>query len=135
MAKAKSNIVAGSDQVNSFMESLDHPHKAAINDLRAAIKTADSRIVEEIKWNAPSFKLEDHFATFKLHPPKSIQIVLHRGVKPKPLAIKFQIEDRHGLVHWKAPDRCLLEIPTSEMAIALKSEIVDLVRQWIAQLE
>lgn len=121
-------------QVTAFMENLDHPHKAAINELRQAIRALDSRISEEIKWNAPSFRLDDHFATFKLYPPKNIQLVLHRGAKPKPIEKPFVLEDPHGLAQWKAPDRCVLVVQSSEQALALKDEIVGLVQQWIKQL-
>lgn len=134
MTKMRSETDAESESVRLFMEGLNHPHKAAINDLRLAIKAADARIVEEIKWNAPSFKLEDHFATFKLHPPKNIQLVLHRGAKPKPCKKPFVLEDPHGLVNWKAPDRCILEIQSTEQVSSLKREIVGLVQQWIKQL-
>jgi hypothetical protein len=44
--KKKSPAVA---DVESFMKKLDHPYKAGIGRLRAAIKSLDSKIVEEIK--------------------------------------------------------------------------------------
>ncbi|WP_108124651.1 DUF1801 domain-containing protein [Saccharospirillum mangrovi] len=122
------------NSAESFMAASEHPHKAAINELRAAILNIDARIVEEVKWNAPSFKIDDHFATFRLHPPKNIQIVLHRGAKPKPLEKAMQLEDPNGFVNWKAPDRCVLEIQSSEQALAHKRDIIDLIRQWISQL-
>lgn len=134
MAKKQSAVDAGGNQADLFMENLEHPHKAAINELRQAIRAVDSRISEEIKWNAPSFKLEDHFATFKLHPPKNIQLVLHRGAKPKLVEKPFVLDDPHGLVNWKAPDRCVLELQSSEQALSLQDEIVNLVQQWIKQL-
>lgn len=134
MAKKQSEIGTEKDQVRLFMDRLDHPHKSAIDELRSAIKAADARIVEEIKWNAPSFKIDDHFATFKLHPPKNIQLVLHRGAKPKPVERPFTLDDRHGIVQWKAPDRCVLVIESSEQALSLKDEIAGLVQQWIKLL-
>lgn len=134
MAKKQSAVAAGDDPADLFMENLEHPHKAAIAALRQAIKAADSCISEEIKWNASSFKLEEHFATFKLHPPKNIQLVLHRGAKPKPVEKPFVLDDPHGLANWKAPDRCVLVIQSSDQAFSLKNEIVSLVQQWISQL-
>ena len=56
-------------EVDALMAALDHPGKDGIELLRQAILGIDPRIREEVKWNAPSFRLEDHFATFKLHPP------------------------------------------------------------------
>ena len=65
--------------VEAFLERLEHPHLAAIRLLRAAILSADPRIQESVKWNAPSFALGEHFATFKLRPVETVQIVLHTG--------------------------------------------------------
>ncbi|MEQ1557438.1 MAG: DUF1801 domain-containing protein [Methyloglobulus sp.] len=120
--------------VESFMCELDHPCKDGINRLRSAIKSLDSRIQEEVKWNSPSYKLEDHFATFKLYPPKQIQLVLHRGAKPKVLDKQLGLPDPHGLLKWVAPDRCVLSLRSSEQAIELESEVQELVRLWVAQL-
>lgn len=43
-----------------FLSALDHPHKAGIERLRAGILTLDRGITEQVKWNAPSFRLDDH---------------------------------------------------------------------------
>ena len=47
---------------------------------------ADLGLSEGVKWNAPSFLIGHHFATFKLHPPKQVQIVFHTdtGAKKPP---------------------------------------------------
>lgn len=82
-----------SSEVDVFMKQLDHPFKADIDRLRVAMRGVDPKITEEIKWNAPSFKIDEHFATFKLHPPKHIQIVLHTGAKPKAPQKSFSLED------------------------------------------
>jgi hypothetical protein len=120
--------------VDSFIKQLDHPCKAGINRLRAAIKSLDSSIVEEIKWNAPSFKIEDHFATFKLYPPKNIQIVLHTGAKPKTPLRAFMVDDPHQLLKWPAIDRCVLTLQSSEQAEQLQEIVTKMVKQWIQQL-
>ncbi len=120
--------------VTAFMALLDHPYKEGIERLRAAIMALDSTMVEEIKWNAPSFRLEDHFATFKLHPPTNIQIVLHRGAKPKPVDKTYALTDTHGLLKWAAADRCVITLASSEQARQLELEVAAIVRQWIAQL-
>lgn len=122
------------DEVTLFMEQLDHPYKAQINQLRGLIKKLNPEILEEIKWNAPSFKLEEHFATFKLHPPKHIQIVLHRGVKPKNDNKQFLLTDAHGLIKWAASDRCVLTLTSAEQVMELEKEISSILRQWIEQL-
>jgi hypothetical protein len=90
--------------------------------------------LEEIKWNAPSFKIEDHFATFKLYPPKNIQIVLHTGAKPKTPLRAFTLDDPHKLLKWPTIDRCVLTLQSSEQAAQLEGVVTKMVRQWIQQL-
>nr|WP_242470990.1 DUF1801 domain-containing protein [Thiocystis violacea] len=97
--------------------------------MRAAIKAIDTRIVEEIKWNAPSFRIDDHFATFKLHPPKSIQLVLRRGAKPKSPRKAFRLDDTYGLLKWPAIDRCVITLESSERAKALEQVVVEMVKE------
>lgn len=69
--------------VDAFMAELDHPLKAEIEALRAIIRPLDPRIVESIKWNAPSYAIDDHFATLRLYPRRTLQVVLHTGAKVK----------------------------------------------------
>lgn len=102
--------------------------------LREAILGIDPRIVEEVKWNAPSFRLADHFATFKLHPPRSIQLVLHTGAKPKLPPRQFVLVGGGHLVKWAAQDRCVITVADSAAAEAQQDVVVDLVRQWMGQL-
>jgi hypothetical protein len=40
------------------MGALDHPMKEGVEHLRGVIRAIDPRIVEEVKWNAPSYKLD-----------------------------------------------------------------------------
>src|SRR5262245_60528398 len=40
--------------VAAYLKSLEHPHKAAVVAIRKLILDIDSRVEEEVKWNAPS---------------------------------------------------------------------------------
>jgi len=55
-----------SEAVDAFMAALDHPFKVEIEAIRQAILGADPRIREGIKWNAPSFRTTEYFATTHL---------------------------------------------------------------------
>ena len=89
---------AGPQSAESLLAALEHPHKAGILRLRRIILDLDQRITEEVKWNAPSFRIDEHFATFKLHPPKHIQLVLHTGAKARSNTQTFDIDDPHRLL-------------------------------------
>jgi hypothetical protein len=121
--------------VDAFMAKLEHPHKAAIEDLRVQIRAIDPRITEAITWNAPSFLIVDHFATFKLHPPTQLQLVLHTGAKLKAQPTEFVIADPHKLLIWPAKDRSVLTFTSHTHVIELLPQILAILRQWITQLE
>ena len=94
-----------SAEVDAYMSALEHPMAAQVERLRSAILGVDVRVNESIKWNAPSFYIDDHFATFNLHYPDRIQIVLHAGAKVNPDAKQFEVSDPDGLLKWAAADR------------------------------
>lgn len=116
------------------MEALDHPHKTGIETLRSAILGADPRIAEEIKWKAPSYKLKDHFLTFRLFPSKPIQLIFHVGAKPLVPARAFTLDLPPEVVRWAAPDRCVLTFVDAQQAEALAPRVALAVRQWLSQL-
>lgn len=120
--------------VQAFLDNLDHPHKPAIAALRSLILSLDPRIREEVKWNAPSFYIVEHFATFRLHPPVAVQLVLHTGAKKRTREGEIRIDDPHGLLKWAAADRCILTLRDGQEAHALQEEVGRIVCQWIAQL-
>ena len=135
MARPKTKTTSvGSSAVADFIAKMEHPHKAGIEQLREMILGLDGQVSEEIKWNAPSFKLNDHFATFKLQPPKNIQLVLHTGAKAKSNAKAFSVDDPDGLLKWPATDRCVLTLRSTAELESHQGEVLRILRQWIAQL-
>ncbi|MCB9248656.1 MAG: DUF1801 domain-containing protein [Ignavibacteriales bacterium] len=109
--------------------------KDGVELLRNVIKNSNKNIVEEIKWNSPSYKIDFHFATFKLYPPKNIQLVLHTDAKVKEKPKNIQLDDPHKIIKWAAPDRCVITIKSNEEAIKLKNQISEIVKNWIEQLD
>ena len=77
MTKAKP-AMHGTEQVNDFMDQLDHPFKAEVEMIREMIKTVNKDVVEQIKWNAPSFSYKgETLVTFNLWEKKRIHLVFH----------------------------------------------------------
>lgn len=77
MTKAKP-AMHGTEQVNDFMDQLDHPFKAEVEMIREIIKTVNKDVVEQIKWNAPSFSYKgETLVTFNLWEKKRIHLVFH----------------------------------------------------------
>ena len=81
---AKGLSFAGVSSVDLFMEKLDHPLKAEIEELRKIIKRINGDILEEIKWNAPSYRYRGNYlVTFNLRDTKRIHLVFHNPMIPR----------------------------------------------------
>ncbi|WP_233613803.1 MULTISPECIES: DUF1801 domain-containing protein [Corallococcus] len=118
-------------EVEQFMAELEHPLKAEIEAVRAAILASDASITERIKWKAPSFVHSgDDRVTFRLAPKGIFQVILHRGAKVKD-ATDFAFEDDSGLVEWLAKDRGVVTLPDAKTVKAKKAALVKLVGRWM----
>lgn len=122
------------NSVEAYLSALKHPRKSDIETVRSIIRSVDKRIREEVKWNAPSFALEDHFATMKLQPANCVQVVLHTGAKVKSNAKAMTIDDPQGLCKWAAKDRCLITFADAADIKVKKAAFVKVLKQWIEQL-
>ena len=119
------------DDVDAFMASLDHPRKAEVEAVRRLILGADERIREGIKWNAPSFYIAEHFATLKLRPGDTVQVVFHTGAKVRPDAQAVEIDDPAALLQWPAKDRAIATLRDMADLEARGDALLAIVRQWI----
>lgn len=71
-------------QVDVFMDKLDHPFKAEVQMVREIIKNVNPDITEEIKWKAPSFSYKDEsLVTFNLWEKERIHLVFHNPMISK----------------------------------------------------
>lgn len=77
--KTKAPRVKATDaeKVSDFMETLEHPLKREIEAVRGIIKSADGRIGERIKWNAPSYYYKEDMVTFHLRAVEQVHLVFH----------------------------------------------------------
>jgi hypothetical protein len=117
------------------MSTLNHPLKAGIESARQLVLSADPRLRERIKWNAPSFALTDDLVTFNLRSPETLQIIMHTGAKKLATPLAITVADPAGLLRRLAPDRGIITFSSPEEIESKSAALVDLVRQWIAQVE
>lgn len=121
--------------VASFLASLEHPRKAAIERLRRAILDADAGITEQVKWNAPSFCWRgDDRVTMRLQPGDRLELIFHRGAKAKE-ARGFSFADPTGWIVWAAKDRGQLVITDDKELRARLEALVALVLAWMRTTE
>lgn len=121
--------------VDAFLAALDHPFKPEILAVREILLGADPGVSEEIKWNAPSFRTTEHFATFQLRAKDGVQVILHFGAKkrdrPSPRAA---IADPEGLLQWLGDDRASVKLRDEAEIDARRAAFTALIREWIAHL-
>ncbi|MBL0726091.1 DUF1801 domain-containing protein [Piscinibacter sp. HJYY11] len=119
--------------MDKFMETLEHAHKDEVQAIRELILSASPSVAEGIKWNAPSFRTTEYFATTNLREKNGIGIILHLGAKVREVAPGgMPIGDAKGLLRWLAKDRATIVFKDMHDLDAKKLAFVDVVRSWIA---
>ena len=106
--------------------------RAAVTELRAAILASNPAVTEHVKWNAPSLcDGGDDRVTFRFPPRGGVQLILHRGAKPKDTR-GFRFVDPTGLIAWAAPDRGVVTFTQAAQLRARRADLVALVNAWLA---
>lgn len=126
---------SSSGDVAAFIEAFDPSRRDAVLALRRVLLAADPRIAEGIKWNAPSFRLADDFATLHLRRADGIGLILHYGAKKSAISeTGVDIPDPHRLLEWLGKDRALVVFRDKADIEAKHDALTALVRAWIAHL-
>lgn len=130
MAKS---IINFSKEVTQFLDELHHPMRKEIEALRAIILRTHASLEESIKWNGPNYHIngEDRI-TMKIHPPKVIQIIFHRGAKTKEQPKAQLINDTNGLLDWKTNDRAVATFKNESEVNDQKSVLSKVIKDWLA---
>jgi len=122
------------NEVDAFLETLEHPLRDDVVRVRQLILSALPDITEAIKWNAPSFRATEFFATFNLRAKDEVQLIFHTGAKKKAKPKKVALSPRaEALVTWLDPDRALVTLSPSKLS-AQRLAFTTLVREWVTQL-
>lgn len=118
--------------IDSYMQTLEHRHKPAIESLRRLIMAEVPGLSEGIKWNAPSFgKGDDDRLTMRLHPGDRLQLILHRGAKAGADDL-FRFEDPDRLITWAAPDRGVITFKDGDDLATKSAVLPEILRRWVA---
>ncbi len=126
--KAAAKMAKSIDDVDGLLDGLKHPQRKEIDAIRNAIGGADKSISEGLKWNAPSFRTQEWFATVNLRSKKHLQIILHLGAKVRSGQKRPAIADPDGLLKWLANDRAVATVSDTP---ADRKALAAIVRQWI----
>lgn len=111
---------------SAHVAAIGHPRQEQITRVREAVLSADPRLVESVKWNAPSYAIGEHLVTLRLRPGDRVEVVLHRGVAARADEVAPVLDDTG--VQWRAPDRAVRALDADEDPAL----VAPLVRQWLA---
>ena len=70
-----------SAEVDTWFTTYDNPQKALVQATREVCLTADSRIGECIKWQAPTFTYKGNIASFFPRAKAHVSLMFHTGGK------------------------------------------------------
>ena len=120
---------AGAD-LEAYLDTLDHPRKAEIEQLVSLALAAAPGITGHVKWNAPSFCIGgDDRVTLRLQPPPTLLIIFHRGARAK-ADPDFRFADESGLLQMVTADRGVVKLGEGEVA-AHANALEQLVARWM----
>jgi hypothetical protein len=118
--------------VDALLLSLKHPASREIQALRALICDVSPSILEGVKWNAPSFRVDEYFATINLREKQGVGVVLHFGAKVRDVAAgPDSIVDPDKLLKWLANDRAVVKFADLDDIAVRKQAFQAVLRQWI----
>ncbi|MCA0363050.1 MAG: DUF1801 domain-containing protein [Bacteroidetes bacterium] len=119
-------------EVTAFLDGQSHPLRENIEILRGIILESNPEIRENIKWNGPNYCFEDKDRiTMRIHPPKQVQLILHRGAQKIAQPATRLIEDVSGLLDWKENDRAVATFKNIETINTEKENLQNIVNKWI----
>jgi hypothetical protein len=118
------------EQIEAYLATLDHPHKAEIAAVRDIILGASDKIAERIKWKVPSFYSRENprhdLAAFHPRTLDAAQLIL---VFPHGL-----VTDESGLLEGDWRDRRMAKFYNLADVRAKEAALVGVVQAWV-QLE
>jgi hypothetical protein len=131
----KSAQQSGEDQVNAFIQKLDHPLKDTVDKLRQIILQTDKTIGEQVKWNSPAFwytgkmkpfdpkEYKRDIVVFNLHKKEYILLVFPTGAT---------INDTTGLLEGNYTDgRRVMKITGKKDAEVKAEGLKRLIKAWL----
>lgn len=116
--------------ITEYVKRLPPARQKETQAIRRIVLGVDPNIVEEIKWNALSFALGEHFLTFNAWAEDDVQLIFHHGPK-KATSKGVPIEDPDGLLEWLATDRASMRFGGMKDVQAKKAGLQAIVRRWI----
>lgn len=114
------------EKVTEFIANLDNPLTAEMDAVREIILNASDKMVEDIKWSAPSFAYKENMATFNPRAKKFVNLTFHKGAL---------IEDTTGLLEGDKKEARVARFTDMEDVQNKKAALEAVVLKWIEVMD
>jgi hypothetical protein len=122
--KAASKKAPAADSVDAWVAACAHAERATLIALRERLRALRPDVEEGVKWNAPSYRTNDWFATFFARPGRPLQLVLHAGARAKGKPVV--VADPLGLLQRKDAERAVITLDGVDVDV-----VAALARAWL----
>lgn len=121
-------------EVTKFLDEQNHPFRKEIEELRNYLLSANPDLTENIKWNGPNYCVGNaDRITMRIQPPsKQVQLIFHRGVSKQAQPEDKLISNKSKRLVWKENDRAIITFKSLEDIENGKSELIEIVTEWIS---
>lgn len=122
-----------SKEVTEFLDELQHPFRKEIKQLRICILSANTTLTENIKWNGPNYCFDNKDRiTMRIQPPtKQVQLIFHRGASKQTQPKDKLVSNKSKMLVWKENDRAIITFKSLQDIENSKSDLTDIVNEWI----
>lgn len=124
------------NEVSEFINQLNHSLKLEFLELRNIILTHFPKLNEHIKWNAPSYQINNEDClTFNFSNKKEIRLILHRGALPKMQPQEKLIKIDFVLLKWASNDRAIVTFSSKEDVDNHQENLISTITKWLNAID
>jgi hypothetical protein len=113
-----------SAEVDAWFDRYDNPQKGLVQAVRDVILSADPRVTETIKWQAPTFMYNGNLASFYPRSTKHASLMFHTGAS---------LPDPTGLLEGEGDTSRVARFLDEDDLAAKADALRGLVAAWIEQ--
>jgi hypothetical protein len=121
--------------VDEFLGDLATDKRAQVDALRDVILSAKPQLKEHIKWNAPSYVLDDEDRiTFNLsNKQRAVKLIFHMGATRKEDKKGVPIlKDESGLMEWSSDIRGMITFSSIDDVHSKLTLLQKIIKDWLA---
>lgn len=129
----QTKIIMNKD-VTTLLDSLNHPFRDEIEQLRRLILNVREDVVENIKWSGPNYTIEGQDrVSIKVQPKNDFLLILHRGNQVLPEPEEKILDGHYSYLIWKSKDRAVASFKNISTFHNAKTELSKIINEWLAK--